>query len=253
MVNDKRSGGVAAVIAARGGSQGIPRKNLAPLASRPLIAYTIQAARACPWIDRVIVSTDDEEIAAVAGKWGAETPFLRPRHLAGGETTTGPTMRHAVEWLEGQGRWKVEVLCMMYPTSPFRTAALMDACLRPVLAGPATSTVTALRHETSELDLVRLDTDGRIRPVDPLTPVLYQTVGSVTVTDRRRGAKAPHTRYVPLANPVLTMDIDVPDDLQRAERIIHEGRWTWDSLSDYENLPVACRLGTRAERVEGKV
>ena len=91
---------ILAIIPARGGSKGIPRKNIRSFAGYPLIAWSIAAAKRSSLVTRVIVSTDDEEIAAVAREWGAETPFLRPAELAQDKTTDLPVFEHALKWLE---------------------------------------------------------------------------------------------------------------------------------------------------------
>ena len=91
---------ILALIPARGGSKGIPRKNIRNFAGYPLIAWSIAAAKQSEFVTRVIVSTDDEEIAAVARESGAETPFLRPAELAQDKTTDLPVFEHAIQWLE---------------------------------------------------------------------------------------------------------------------------------------------------------
>ena len=95
---------VLALIPARSGSKSVPRKNLRPLQGKPLIAYSIAHALACPRIDRVVVSTDSEEIAAVARGFGAEVPFLRPAEISGDHAVDVEFHRHALEWLEQIGR-----------------------------------------------------------------------------------------------------------------------------------------------------
>jgi len=91
---------VVAVIPARGGSKGVPGKNIKLLGGKPLISYVLEAAKKCQLIDRIIVSTDDEQIAEVAKKYGAEVPFMRPAELAEDATPTELVLKHAVEWLE---------------------------------------------------------------------------------------------------------------------------------------------------------
>ena len=91
------------MVPARGGSKGVPRKNLRLLAGRPLIAYAIETGLKAQLVDRVIVSTDDAEIAAVAHEWGGTVPFLRPASLAHDDTPTAPVLQHAVRWVEEQG------------------------------------------------------------------------------------------------------------------------------------------------------
>lgn len=110
-----------AIIPARGGSKRIPRKNVKQFCGKPMIAWSIEAARASGCFDKIIVSTDDCEIADVAEKWGAEIPFLRPNDLADDYTGTLPVIRHAVQWLDDHES-KVEYACCLYATAPFLSA-----------------------------------------------------------------------------------------------------------------------------------
>lgn len=107
-----------AIIPARGGSKRIPRKNIKEFCGKPMIAWSIDAALESGCFDRVIVSTDDEEIAAVARQHGAETPFMRPAQLSDDYTGTIPVIRHAVEWLADNG-CAVSQACCIYATAPF--------------------------------------------------------------------------------------------------------------------------------------
>lgn len=109
-----------AIIPARGGSKRIPRKNIREFCGRPIIAYSIRTAIESACFDRVIVSTDDEEIAAVARYWGAETPFMRPKEFSGDQAATIPVINHAIEWFMGQGM-SPELVCCIYATAPFIT------------------------------------------------------------------------------------------------------------------------------------
>ncbi len=112
---------ILGVIPARGGSRRVPRKNIRPLAGAPLIAYAIESAAASPALDRVIVSTDDSEIAEVARSRGADVPFLRPAELARDNTPDGPVFSHALEFLERSGE-AYDYVLNLRPTTPFRTA-----------------------------------------------------------------------------------------------------------------------------------
>ena len=107
-----------ALIPARGGSKRIPRKNIRPFRDRPMIAWSIQAAQNAECFDRIIVSTDDEEIAQVAISYGAEVPFLRPGHLADDHATTQAVVAHAAHWCGQQGL-NPEAICCIYATAPF--------------------------------------------------------------------------------------------------------------------------------------
>lgn len=116
---------ILAVVPARGGSKGIPRKNVKLLAGKPLIAWTIEAAIASPMLARVIVSTDDEQIASVAREYGADVPFLRPAELARDDTPGIDPVLHALERLPSY-----DAVILLQPTSPLRTTADIEGCIR---------------------------------------------------------------------------------------------------------------------------
>ena len=127
---------VLAVIPARGGSKGLPGKNIRPLAGKPLIAYSIEAAKASPYVTRVMVSTDDARIAEVAKAHGAEVPFLRPAELAQDLTPTEPVLKHAVEWLEQSEGWRADIVLFLQPTDVFRKRAMIDGVVRALIDDP---------------------------------------------------------------------------------------------------------------------
>ena len=116
-----------------GGSKGIPRKNIRDFSGYPLIAWSIAAGLKSELVTRVIVSTDDAEIAAVARAWGAETPFLRPAEFAEDKTTDLPVFVHALEWLEQNEGYKPDVVVQLRPTSPVRPFELVDDAVRILL------------------------------------------------------------------------------------------------------------------------
>ncbi len=117
-----------AIIPARGGSKGLPRKNVRLLGGIPLIAHTIQAALKSR-IERVIVSTDDEEIAEISREWGAEVPFLRPPEYSTDQSTSLSVLLHALHYMEKQEQYAVEHVVFLQPTSPFRTVQHIDEAL----------------------------------------------------------------------------------------------------------------------------
>ncbi|HXD12303.1 MAG TPA: acylneuraminate cytidylyltransferase family protein, partial [Anaerolineales bacterium] len=121
---------ILALIPARGGSKGIPRKNIRSFAGFPLIAWSIAAGLQSRSISRVIVSTDDEEIAGVARQYGAEVPFLRPREIAQDRTTDLPVFEHALKWLEDIEAYKPSIVVQLRPTSPIRPVDCVDSAVR---------------------------------------------------------------------------------------------------------------------------
>lgn len=124
---------VVAIIPARGGSRGLPRKNIRLLSGKPLIAYTIEAAKASRLIDRVIVSTEDDEIARIAKEFGAEVPFKRPPELAGDEIKTEPVLKHALCWLEENEGCRVDIVVYLQITDIFRKKDMIDEVVRRLL------------------------------------------------------------------------------------------------------------------------
>lgn len=117
---------ILGLIPARGGSRGIPRKNIIPVAGKPLIAYTIMEATKSRYIDRVIVSTDDEEIVEISKKYGADVPFLRPKRLARDKTPDLPVFLHTLKWLKRNQNYIPNLIVHLRPTSPLRKAEHID-------------------------------------------------------------------------------------------------------------------------------
>jgi CMP-N,N'-diacetyllegionaminic acid synthase len=117
---------VLGLITARGGSKGVPGKNIAPVAGRPLLAYTCDAARGSRRLARAVLSTDDAAIAAVGRECGVEVPFMRPAELARDDTPSLPVAQHAVRWLEEHEGWRADVLVLLQPTSPLRQTRHID-------------------------------------------------------------------------------------------------------------------------------
>ena len=132
---------VLAVIPARGGSKGIPRKNIRDFAGYPLIAYSIAAATQSKLVTRTIVSTDDEEIAAVARQYGAETPFLRPAEFAQDNTTDLPVFQHVLSWLKEHEGYVPDVVVQLRPTSPVRPLTCVDDAVNLLLSHPDADSV----------------------------------------------------------------------------------------------------------------
>jgi N-acylneuraminate cytidylyltransferase len=128
---------VLAIIPARGGSKGVPGKNLRPIHGLPLIAWSIRQARDAG-LERVVVSTDDADIAAVARDHGADVPFLRPAELASDTAATEPVMAHAVRWYEEQSE-RFDAVLLLQPTSPLRLPETIPAALAQFAAGGADS------------------------------------------------------------------------------------------------------------------
>ncbi len=123
MFNNKK---VLAIIPARGGSKSIPKKNIKPLGDMPLIAYTIKEALKSKYIDRIVVSTDDKEIADIAKNYGAHIPFLRPKELAQDASSSLSVILHTIEYLEREENYSPDIIVFLQPTSPFRKVKHID-------------------------------------------------------------------------------------------------------------------------------
>lgn len=159
---------ILALIPARGGSKSIPKKNIAPLGGRPLIAYSIDVAKQSRLITRVIVSTDDPEIRRVAQDLGAEAPFLRPAEFAQDDTPDLPVFQHALAWLEAQEGYRPEVVVQLRPTSPLRRVEHVDGAIQTLLDDPQADSVRAVSAPClTPYKMWRIDPDSPY-----LTPLL---------------------------------------------------------------------------------
>lgn len=220
-------------ICARGGSTGLPRKNVKPLAGRPLIAHTIAQALATPGIDRVVVSTDDDEIAAVARAHGAEVPFRRPAELATSSAPKVPVIRHAVETMESLGM-TVDRVVDLDPTSPLRTVQDVVDCL--ALLDDATDVViTGYPSEKNPyFNMVERKADGNIGLVVPghgaagrqAAPAVWSMNASVYVWHRRTLALGLWDGRVRLhvMPRERSIDIDSELDFRLVEMLMAEAR-----------------------------
>lgn len=222
---------VLAIIPARGGSKGVRGKNIKPIAGRPLIAYAVDAARASGVVDRVIVSTDTEEIAGIGRACGAEVPFLRPAELAGDASPMLPVLEHAVGVLEREG-WIPEMVLLLQPTSPLRTPSHLVAAvdlLRATNADSVVSVVELPRHLSPDY-LMRIEgglllpflTDGAKVTRRQDARLAYVRDGTVYAFWRRTlvEQKSLYGRDCrPLMiDPAESITIDTPADWAEAER-----------------------------------
>ena len=241
------SGEVLALIPARGGSKSIPRKNIRPLAGFPLIAYSIRVGLAAETVGRVIVSTDDEQIATLARQLGAEAPFLRPPQLAQDHTTDLPVFQHALRWLEKNQGYRPGIVVQLRPTSPFRRVAHIDRAVRCLQERPQADSVrTVCVPFQNPFKMWRLAVDGFMQPLlqtgDPepynlprqALPEVYWQTGYVdaawteTILGRHSMTGA---HILPLIiDPSEWVDIDSPDDWRRAERLLQEGEISLQDL-----------------------
>ncbi len=233
---------ILALIPARGGSKGIPRKNIRLFAGYPLIAWSIAAAKQSELVTRVIVSTDDEEIAAVAREWGAETPFLRPAEFAQDKTTDLPVFEHALKWLEDVEGYRPDILIQLRPTSPIRPRTMLDDAIRILLEHADADCVRGVVPAAQNpFKMWRFNGDGK--PLNPLLevdgipepynaprqllpPVYWQTghidaIRDATIT--QKNSLTGDVIYPLLIDPKYTVDIDTPADWAKYEALVYSG------------------------------
>jgi len=160
----KKLAEVLAVVTARGGSKGIPGKNIRPFAGYPLIAYSIAAGRQAATVTRLVLSTDDERIAQVGRQYGAEVPFLRPAELARDDTLDWPVFKHVLTWLETKESYRPQAVVHLRPTSPLRPKNCVDEAVRLLLDRPEADSVrTVIPAEQNPYKMWRLAGDGSLK------------------------------------------------------------------------------------------
>lgn len=216
------------VIPARGGSQRIPRKNIRLFAGRPIMAWPIRAARDCGLFDRVLVSTDDEEIAETARAHGAEVPFLRPGDLADAHTGTNAVVKHAIQWHRDQGQ-PVELACCLYATAPFVQPTFLRQGYEKLLGSGKSFVFSVTTFEFPIQRAIRLNARGEVEALYPeyssarsqdLEPV-YHDAGQF-YWGRADAFMNDTMLFSPASLPVilprhLVQDIDTEEDWLRAE------------------------------------
>ena len=222
--------GKAAFIFARGGSKGIPGKNVIDLGGVPLIGHTIRAAYYAGIFNRIIVSTDSNRIAEVARSEGAEVPFLRPKEIAGDTAQIGDAVIHALSALRGTG-YIPDIYAVLYPTSPFVSPGLIRDVVSRVY-GESCVSKTVKRISPQQKRIFQRNGKNRIRSISQKnSPVSewYRPIGlceAYRYGDRMAGVPARRIfSFKVVRDPVQLHDIDVPEDLEKARRIITEGRF----------------------------
>lgn len=216
-----------AVIPARGGSKRIPGKNIRDFHGKPIIGWSIEAARESGCFDHVVVSTDDPAIAAVAREYGAETPFVRPADLSDDFAPTGVVVKHAVDWFADQGS-PVEICCCIYATAPFITAATISEGVALMSAGDADFVVSVTSFPFPVQRACRIR-DGRLEMIDPdryltrsqdLEDMVHDAgqlyCGRGTAWSELRPIFGGKTVPLPIPRHRV-QDIDTPEDWLRAE------------------------------------
>ena len=228
---------ILALIPARGGSKGIPRKNVMLIAGKPLIAYSILQGQASKLINRVIVSTEDEEIAEVAQQWGAEVPFMRPSEYAQDLSPDIDLFRHALTWLQQHEDYVPDLVVHLRPTCPVRRVELIDKAINTLAARPEASALRSVTlamqtpykmwHITSDNYLepvVRIKgiPDSQSLPRQQLPPVYWQN-GYVDVM-RPRAVLENRSMWGDCAIPFIVdepiFELDYPENIPAVEEAL---------------------------------
>jgi CMP-N,N'-diacetyllegionaminic acid synthase len=213
------------IIPARGGSRGIPRKNITPVAGKPLIAWTITAALASS-LGRVIVSTDDDEIAAIARDYGAEVPFLRPSHLAADDTPGIEPLLHAVTWMETNAHYAPDYVMLLQPTSPLRETCDIEDAFKLGWERQADAVVSLCEAREHPYWMKKVAEDGTATDFLPTgeeysarqsLPKLYRLNGAIYLVRRQvlisERTVYPQRTLAYLMPTERSIDIDTPWDL----------------------------------------
>jgi CMP-N,N'-diacetyllegionaminic acid synthase len=222
---------VLGLIPARGGSKGVPRKNIRPLNGKPLLAYTIESSLAVASLTRLVLSTEDEEIAAIGQQYGVEVPFLRPAELAQDNTPTIQVVEYTLRTLAEQGE-SYDAVCLLQPTNPLRRTEDVEACIELLETSDADAVLSVLPvpHEynphwvyfTDPDDVLRLST-GEATPIprrQSLPPAFHRD-GSVYVTHTETVLEE-HSLYGQRVRGYVmdarySINIDTPEDWAEAE------------------------------------
>lgn len=227
---------ILALIPARGGSKGIPKKNIKPLAGRPLIAHSIAVSLASRFIDRTIVSTDSKEIAVVAREWGAEVPFIRPAEFAEDLTPDTPVFEHALRWLKENEGYEPDFIVHLRPTGPLRTAEEIDEAIEMLAAHPYADSIRSVEEPPKPPYKMWMPEGKYIKPFTEvlgvkdahtmprqMLPKVYQTTADIgiirraTVTEKK---SVIGERVLPYFLKRPTIDIDHPIDFEIAELLL---------------------------------
>jgi CMP-N,N'-diacetyllegionaminic acid synthase len=224
------------LIPARGGSKGVPRKNIRELAGKPLVAWTIETALGCARIDRLVVSTDDEDIAAVCRELGAEVPFLRPPELAEDATPDRPVYQHALDWLARNDGYRPDAVVWLRPTAPLRVAQDIEAVLDLLAASGCDSVRSVCPAEHHPLWMRTLEGD-RLRPLldggeeyhqRQLLPPVYRLNGAVDAVRHESASAGPELFGGDVRGYLMpadrSVDLDTTLDFVVAERLLEERR-----------------------------
>jgi CMP-N,N'-diacetyllegionaminic acid synthase len=218
---------VLAVIPARGGSKRLPRKNITELNGKPLIGYTIEASKQSNLITASILSTDDLEIQNVAKSLGANSPFLRPSHLATDTVRNSETMIHALEYMEQVNGVRYDAVLLLQPTSPFRTASHIDDAINTFLRSDADSLASIKGpYKKRDINLKRI-VDKKMTNLIPENEEYYIYNSAIYIIKREtlllnKSFTSENETFL-IMDERSSIDIDTPFDLKIAECLAKEG------------------------------
>lgn len=228
---------VMALVTARGGSQQLPRKNVMPLGGKPLVAWTIEAAQGSARVKRVLMSTDDPEIAEVAREWGAEVPFMRPPALARADSPHIDVVRHAVTYLDAHENYRPEYVLLLQPTSPLRTTQDIDNSINIAERSNAAAVVGVCPVKPHPFLVKQILEDGTLAPFvtsdigylrREVLPPAYGVNGAIYLNRResllRDGTFTPAGTRAYVMPPERSIDIDTAWDFHLVELILSEKR-----------------------------
>lgn len=228
---------VLGLVVARGGSKGLPRKNVLPLSGRPLIAWTVEAARAARTLTRAIVSSEDAEILARARDAGGETPFVRPAAFATDTASSLGVALHALDWLAEHESWHADVLVLLPATAPLRRAQHIDAAVTTLLADPALEAVVAVTEADYPPYWMLTAKEGRLAWLFPEggrvdrrqdLPTAFRPNGSIYAV-RAAALREQRTFYPRVTAPYImpreeSVNIDTAMDFTLAELLLARPR-----------------------------
>ncbi|HEY8241122.1 MAG TPA: acylneuraminate cytidylyltransferase family protein, partial [Kiritimatiellia bacterium] len=226
---------VLGVITARGGSKGIPDKNIVPCGGKPLIAWTIDAARASDRVNRVVLSSDDARIAEIGRACGAEVPFMRPAELAGDRSAHVPVVLHALDWLKEHENYAPDYVLLLQPTSPLRMSHDIDAAVELAEQTKADAVVGICEPGHHPYLMKSITEDGPLADFMPKPdgyqprqswPEVYAVNGAIYLikTDVLRAEKTftPRNSVGYVMPPERSLDVDTPWDLKLADLVLSQ-------------------------------
>jgi CMP-N,N'-diacetyllegionaminic acid synthase len=226
---------ILGIIPARGGSKAIPRKNLALLGNKPLLAWTVEVALESASLDRLVISTDDPEIAEVGKKLGAEVPFLRPAELATDASTSMDVILHAIRWFADNENYRPDYVLLLQPTSPLRTATDVREPIKLALAKHADSVVSVCETHQHPLWMKGVNEEGTLVDLYPqssaptrrqdlpsvfaLNGAIYLALRTFLLSERTFISDRTYAYVMPENR---SLDVDTPWDLHVADLILRD-------------------------------